>query len=248
MDTRDTAFLHWSPSPDVLWTEHGGMTTIVSFGTGKYTTLDEIAGRIWQQLCVGDSVNEIGSGLAQIYHAETAAVARDVSELVGKLRERKLIRPRTGSPRRASAAVKAMPSEVRSNPPSVIFCIIVLALSHVGLYAFGIRRLMRKLPRYNASSEAPSRAKEWLRKLERNIHIASSIYPLRAACLEESFGFLWLSRRVGLATQLRIGLQPSPFTAHAWVQFAGEAFLDNDEYLAKYCGLPPVDDSMFDNV
>jgi hypothetical protein len=52
--------------------------------------------------------------------------------------------------------------------------------------------------------------------------MAAAFIPGRALCLEQSLALYVCLRRAGVAVGLRLGVQPYPFAAHAWVEYKGE--------------------------
>ena len=57
--------------------------------------------------------------------------------------------------------------------------------------------------------------------LVERISIAATFVPCRAACLEQSLVLFYWVNRQGKRALLRVGMQPLPFSAHAWVEING---------------------------
>jgi transglutaminase-like putative cysteine protease len=70
--------------------------------------------------------------------------------------------------------------------------------------------------------------------IARAVAAAGAFYPGRALCLEQSLVLYWCLRRRGVEAELRIGVQPRPFAAHAWVEYRGAPVNDYPEHLASY--------------
>lgn len=65
---------------------------------------------------------------------------------------------------------------------------------------------------------------------------AAAFFPGRAVCLEQSLALFVLLRRRGIPVDLKLGVQPFPFTAHAWVEHAGIPVNENPDQVR--CLLP----------
>ena len=105
--------------------------------------------------------------------------------------------------------------------PRLLTCFATLACMDTCARLLGLRRtfaLVRRLTRAHASTtSAPALIHETTRRLI----LAAAFYPRRAACLEQSLALYLLLRRRGVAADLKLGVQPLPFYAHAWVEVAG---------------------------
>jgi hypothetical protein len=72
----------------------------------------------------------------------------------------------------------------------------------------------------------------------RAVAIAGALYPGRALCLEQSLVLYWCLRRRGVDAALRLGVQPRPFAAHAWVEYRGRLVNENEESLKQFVPMP----------
>lgn len=97
-----------------------------------------------------------------------------------------------------------------------------LLIKWVGLAA--TERLLWRIARRNAREvHGPGDALSdpGLTLVIERISIAATFVPCRAACLEQSLVlFFWLNRH-GTDASLCVGIQPLPFSAHAWVEIDG---------------------------
>lgn len=97
-----------------------------------------------------------------------------------------------------------------------------LLVKWMGLAA--TERLLFRIASRNAREvcgNADAFSGEDLNLLFERISIAATFVPCRAACLEQSLVlFYWLNRQRTRAL-LRVGIQPLPFSAHAWVEIDG---------------------------
>jgi hypothetical protein len=64
--------------------------------------------------------------------------------------------------------------------------------------------------------------------------LAAAFYPRRALCLEQSLALCWLLRRRSVPAELRIGVQPLPFQAHAWVEVGGCAINEREDVTSSF--------------
>jgi hypothetical protein len=64
--------------------------------------------------------------------------------------------------------------------------------------------------------------------------LAAAFYPRRALCLEQSLALCWLLRRRSVPAELRIGVQPMPFHAHAWVEVGGRVINEREEVTSSF--------------
>jgi Transglutaminase-like superfamily len=72
----------------------------------------------------------------------------------------------------------------------------------------------------------------------RDISLAAALMPIRARCLEQSLvGFVALRRR-GVPVDLRLGVQPYGFVAHAWIELGGRPLNQRSELIRKLVPFP----------
>ncbi|HSJ08956.1 MAG TPA: lasso peptide biosynthesis B2 protein [Longimicrobiales bacterium] len=115
----------------------------------------------------------------------------------------------------------------RGGVPSVVTCLLLLAAVDVSARMFGLRRTLRwakratRVGRVRVAADADACAGR--------VALASAFYPRRALCLEQSLVLFVVLRRRGVAAELRIGVQPRPFYAHAWVEVDGRPLRESRE-------------------
>ncbi|HEX6307272.1 MAG TPA: lasso peptide biosynthesis B2 protein [Longimicrobiales bacterium] len=105
--------------------------------------------------------------------------------------------------------------------PGVLSCLLLLAAMDGAARALGLRRtfaLLRRMAPERAGSAAADRL---VSDTVQRVAVAAAFYPRRALCLEQSLALFVLLRRRGVAAELRLGVQPRPFYAHAWVEVDG---------------------------
>lgn len=125
--------------------------------------------------------------------------------------------------------------------PSVLWCGLMIFVVKTALRARGFGPTLRWLRR--RVEDVPVLAEvhiEAVRAVELAVAIASALYPGRALCLEQSLVLYYLLRKTGVPAQFRIGVQPYPFLAHAWVQYQGKVVTDVPEHVKRFAVLPGV--------
>jgi len=97
----------------------------------------------------------------------------------------------------------------------------------------GVYRKLAKVR--SASADAPPAQAERVRAVEESISSAAVLFPGRAGCLERSLSMGLILRWMRVPAEIKIGVQPFPFYAHAWVEVAGERLNTGDVWAT---GLP----------
>lgn len=244
----DPSQSRWTPSNHVVWCSYGGMTVLLSLETGKYHTLDDCGAVIWAQLCEGASLDTIASRVAAEYAASVslAEVTNDTQEFLLDLVTRHLIEPRsteswlreqsvrTSSVAQAVNRPQSRRADARSNSqvPSFLGCLVRLLIVHVLLKTIGLRGLLRYIARRASPSPNSRVPPELIALATTRVSRAAVWYPFGAACLERSVCLLWVIRLAGGEVDLRIGVQPFPFLAHAWIEYQGAPINESPEYVA----------------
>lgn len=129
------------------------------------------------------------------------------------------------------------PAELR--PPSLAATAALLTAVRLGLRTVGFGRVLTLARRW-----ADPRGREVvveraaLEPVVERVAMAAAFFPGRAECLEQSLTLYLLLRRRGVAVELRLGVQPYPFAAHAWVEHDGVPLNDRAEMLTSYVRLP----------
>ncbi len=123
------------------------------------------------------------------------------------------------------------------NPPGVFRCFMALLLCDVALRVLGFARTLR-IVRFFAGERALPVGDELIEGTLHNILVATAFYPGRSLCLEQAITGYGLLRRRGAAVQIRLGVQPYPFNAHAWLEFNGKPVTESPEVVANFALLP----------
>src|SRR5687768_4341049 len=119
-----------------------------------------------------------------------------------------------------------------ARPPALLSSFLLLAATDLALRILGFARtvaLARKLSTTRRQADVALIA-----EVCRRLAMAAVFYPGRARCLEQSLALYVLLRRRGLPVELRLGVQPYPFTAHAWVELEGRPVNEQPEVISQF--------------
>ena len=121
--------------------------------------------------------------------------------------------------------------------PGVFRCFLLLMFCDVALRVLGFARTMRAARRW-ARTRAGTIDDGVLQQTLHNIVVATAFYPGRSKCLEQALAAFVLLRRRAVPVQIRLGVQPYPFSAHAWVELNGVPLSESPEVVAQFALLP----------
>ena len=79
------------PLPHVVWARHADAMVLLDADQGRYYTLNEVAGRIWELAVAGEPVVEILHALCDEYDTPAETLEADVAALLDRLLEAALI-------------------------------------------------------------------------------------------------------------------------------------------------------------
>jgi hypothetical protein len=122
-------------------------------------------------------------------------------------------------------------------PPGVLKCLLLLVTSDISLRVLGFARTMR-LARFLGGNREGDVADQVIRQTLHNIVVATALYPGRSKCLEQTVASFVLLRRRGAPVQMRLGVQPYPFFAHAWLEMHGHPLTESQEVVSRFALLP----------
>lgn len=120
------------------------------------------------------------------------------------------------------------------NPVGSAF--VVLCAARLRVRTQGISRTLAwacRLPSPRPAPHGSASVDEALQVAE-GVAMAGALFPGRARCLEQSLALTRLLRLRGIPAELRFGVRPHPFAAHAWVEVEGEPLLEDRERLSTF--------------
>jgi hypothetical protein len=124
--------------------------------------------------------------------------------------------------------------------PSALRCSALLLAVRLRLKLFGFGRSVawarRRGGGRGSALPVPEQA-ELARAAAFSVALAGAFFPGRAVCLEQSLALYVLLRRRGVPAELKLGVQPFPFNAHAWVELDGEPLNEDPEGIARFVPL-----------
>ena len=122
--------------------------------------------------------------------------------------------------------------------PSVGACALTLVLVKLSLKIAGFGRTYSALSALTARRASEAVTPAVLAEAVRRVSLVAAFFPGRALCLEQSVTLWTLLRRRGIDAELRLGVQPYPFGAHAWVEHRGQPVNENPEFVRTFTALP----------
>ena len=123
--------------------------------------------------------------------------------------------------------------------PSVLRCALMIFAVKTALKAYGFGRTLRWIRRRIEGVPMLEEVHvDAVTATEFAVAMAGALYPGRALCLEQSLVLYYLLCRGGVPVELRLGVQPHPFLAHAWVQYQGQPINDVPEHVKRFAPLP----------
>jgi hypothetical protein len=125
--------------------------------------------------------------------------------------------------------------------PSVGSCLVMIAVVKAHLSATGLGPTLRWIRRHESSTPRTALAPgAFLAACEYAVSMAAALYPGRAMCLERSLTLFFYARRAGISVTYHHGVQPLPFSAHAWIEYGGHVINDAAENVLRFQPLPQV--------
>lgn len=115
----------------------------------------------------------------------------------------------------------------------------LLVYYHLALKKVGFDLLQRRLAFPARENNTPSDSLEVAWHLQRLVSLASRVHFFHATCLTRACTLLWLLRRRGINSEMRIGVSRSgeAIGAHAWVEVLGEAIGEPEDIGERF---PPL--------
>lgn len=240
LDTTGNSGGRLVPSPSVRSALHGDRTILLDLRRERYYGLDEVGSQVWELLRKGFDVPAIVTHLSEEYDAPRERLQADVTGLLRYLSGLQVIVP-ADRQQNGGCPAGERPRAVSPTPvgplrmPSGVVCALALVGATLALRVLGLRRslaLVYRGSRRASAAETPS--SEFLASVVRKLDTAAAFFPGRALCLEQSLALYVCLRRAGVPVELRIGVQPYPFAAHAWVEYRGTPVGESYDRMGKF--------------
>ncbi|MFE0190720.1 lasso peptide biosynthesis B2 protein [Streptomyces sp. NPDC058989] len=206
----------------------GGGAAVMDTRTGRglWRHLNPTAASLWHQLAEGTPLNEAADDLTTRFvnqGADRDTVRADLAALTRQLRDLDLLTARSVPPPR-TAVLRIRPVLPVDAPLALAdraAATLAMAAALVLLRCTPIRisiAVARAVARIPASPATTERADHLFAAVRRT----HSLWPGRAACLEESLACYLAARLRGHRITWVIGARTSPAAAHAWNEAGGE--------------------------
>ena len=121
----------------------------------------------------------------------------------------------------------------RPELPGFAASLAMVALMDVSLRVAGLDRTISLAKRLAVSRTGAVVDATLNEAVAARLATAAAFYPRRALCLEQSLALFVLLRRCGVDAALRIGVQPLPFYAHAWVEVDGQPLNEQQDRIEQ---------------
>jgi len=224
------------PQANVLSVAHGGRLAVLSMSEQAYFTLNESAFLVWQSIRNGSTVGAASHQLMEAYGISANDARHDVCALIDALRSRRLVRA-SGHPtkcRRPPASVAIPLAPHSAVLPTLAQCFSCLVRMSTALRFMGAERLVPDSMSEDEPMDVAAVPDDYASAMTRRMRIAAAFLPWTGTCLPQSLATIQLLRERGYRPALRIGVHPSPFSAHAWVVCAGKPVNETPEQLLRY--------------
>lgn len=124
------------------------------------------------------------------------------------------------------------------HPPGVFRSMMLLFVCDVALRVFGFARTLRWARRVAGDASGVDARDELVKQTIHYILVATAFYPGRSKCLEQTVALFILLRRRGAPVDIRLGVQPYPFSAHAWLELRGAPLTETPEVIERFALMP----------
>lgn len=122
----------------------------------------------------------------------------------------------------------------RVKPPSYAGSLFLLAFTDLAFRLLGFARSVALARKLAGRQDCPITDPIEAERVNHRVRMAAVFYPGRALCLEQSLALFILLRRRGIGAELRLGVQPYPFNAHAWVELNGQPVNESKETIRQF--------------
>ena len=123
----------------------------------------------------------------------------------------------------------------------VLGCLLLLSAVKAALASVGFGKTLRAveaITRHRSCKQVVDR--DLIDHVAQAVTMAGALYPGRALCLQQATALYYRLRWRGVPVGLRLGVQPHPFEAHAWVEYLGSPIHEDREKLKRFAPLPEL--------
>ena len=122
--------------------------------------------------------------------------------------------------------------------PGVFRSLGLLLICDGALRVFGFARTLRWARRVGGQPGASHAPNALIKQTIHDVLVATALYPGRAKCLEQTVALFILLRRREAPVEIRLGVQPYPFYAHAWLELNGAPLTESPEVIERFALMP----------
>jgi hypothetical protein len=214
---------------------------------GRYMALNPVASTVVEGVRAGHTVAEVALRLATCYQVPHERAAGDAQRFLQSLIEKGLVEPTAAD---ALSAVEATGPADRAEPLEanalnrldvgtargwIVPAYLILVAVDIGLRLLGFGKVYRLLDHLPSGRRRADTARA--DRIAAAVDRAASMYFTHAWCLQHSLVTLILLRARGWPARLVLGVRRMPFTAHAWVELAGQVVNDDPRVRRRFAVL-----------
>lgn len=210
--------------PDVVMIAHDGCVRLLDLRRCRFFALDAIGSQLLQHSLRGPTEQAVRA-IASRFGVSQAQVAADWQKLADQLVVQRLV-----TRRRAAPAVTL---------PSVwwLWCLLTMAWLSVRCLNWQLAIEWWRVPSDHRGQYAWRRSElaAYLADFDQRLRQVAARHILNPECKELALvSWRQLRSDLRLPVELKLGVNPYPFQAHAWVECAGLVISDDAESCAQY--------------
>lgn len=251
---------HLGPDSVVAWrrgvmmAQQADHVLVVDPKLSGYFALDDTGAFVWNLLNESRTIAKISEVTACEFGASQDVVLSDLVHFIDELRTRGLVSvdpiPESANARSEQNVIDVgiannessipVPSE-RLRTVGAFRAFLMLGTVRLLLVNVGLKRTQIILDWLSQNAQlSAAEAGCSSQQIVRDLACAGVFLPLRAECLEHSLALNFFTRRRGLATSVKLGVQALPFLAHAWVELNGFPINENIDRVRTFAPLSSV--------
>jgi Transglutaminase-like superfamily/Coenzyme PQQ synthesis protein D (PqqD) len=216
--------------------DQDGSCILLDIGRDRILRLNAIGAEMWNSLSLGVPESEIVETISRKYKVNEQRVGTDLRSLLEKISDLQLAPTNSVSVDAFGSHAKSEAisypwyggsSVSRPNPKrtTTLAAIFGLALFDLILWVRSLKSLCSCVNSWPVAKRALADPEDRGRVCAA-VESACKWYPKQTLCLQRSAVTVCLLRNHGHRAQMKIGLRPMPFLAHAWVEVDGSIVND----------------------